>query len=80
MQLFERMAQIREMETSVYSLAEGHIYHLSEGHLSEIRERDALLARKDAEVLRAQQMVEEARSDISASTNPSELYKQQLQF
>ena len=79
-QLFERMAQIRQMETNVCSLAEGQIYHLSEGHLTELRERDARIAQRDAEVVHAQRMVEEARVAIVASTTPSELYEQRQQF
>ena len=72
------MSQIRQMETKVCSLAEGHIYHLSEGHLAELRERDARLAQRDAEIIQAEHLVEEARVHVATSThiNPSELYRQ----
>ena len=40
------------------------IYHLSEGHLTELRERDAHIAQRDAEVLQAQRMVEDLPSVV----------------
>ena len=78
LQMFERMSQIRQMEASVYSLAEGQCCLMSERHHAELRERDARLAQRDAEILQAEQMVEEARVHVAATAhiNPSELYKQ----
>ena len=72
------MSQIRQMETNVYSLAEEHVWHLSETHLAELRERDARLSHRDAELAHAEQVVEEARIHVAATSqmNPAELFIQ----
>ena len=49
-------------------MAEEHIWHLSETHLAELRERDARLSQRDAEVTRAEQVVEEARIHVAATS------------